>query len=332
MKHLNLFSISFLLSGIILYTSACGTGTMSIPPQGSAETAMETLMTPAAVDSVEAASAAEKTSVSPESLIPSASEQKLIRTVYLTFESSDYDGFQKHLQSCMAAHHAYAESYEYTGQSQSHSKLRYASYLLRIPEEYLTSFLTEIEQEGTLLERRESTQDISLNYYDLESRKKVLYTEQDRLLTLLSEAENIEALIALEERLSEIRYEAESLESRLRSYDNSIQYASVYLSVSETEIEHAGNDSSLLQKIQTGFHQNLLTVRNLFLGFVVGFITILPSLLALTLLFMLVYRIWKSFRVHLSAKQINQKQPKSSETSSAGKQKSGNEIDYESEQ
>ena len=44
-------------------------------------------------------------------------------------------------------------------------------------------------------------------------------------MELISEAKDVDAIIALETRLSEIRYELESIESSLRVYDNQVTFS-----------------------------------------------------------------------------------------------------------
>ena len=69
---------------------------------------------------------------------------------------------------------------------------------------------------------------MTLQYVDLESHKKALTTEQDRLIELMEQAETVEDIITIEGRLSEVRYQLESMESQLRTYDNKIDYSTVY--------------------------------------------------------------------------------------------------------
>ena len=58
-------------------------------------------------------------------------------------------------------------------------------------------------------------------------RKKSLEIEQERLWALLEKADSLDAVVALEARLSEIRYELESYTSQLRLYDNQVDYSTV---------------------------------------------------------------------------------------------------------
>ena len=79
-----------------------------------------------------------------------------------------------------------------------------------------------MEANGNITNKSETTQDVTLQYSDLESRKKSLTVEQERIWALLEKADTLESVIALEERLSEIRYQLESMESQLRLYDNQV--------------------------------------------------------------------------------------------------------------
>ena len=64
-----------------------------------------------------------------------------------------------------------------------------------------------VSEIGNVTQKNESVEDVTLQYVDVESRKKALETEQERLMELLSSAENMEDLLAIESKLSEVRYE-----------------------------------------------------------------------------------------------------------------------------
>lgn len=96
---------------------------------------------------------------------------------------------------------------------------RCSNLTARIPENKLDAFLTEVSGQGNVTYKNESVQDVTLQYTDITSRKKTLQMEQDRLWELLEKAESIDAVIALESRLSEVRYQLESIESQLRTLE-----------------------------------------------------------------------------------------------------------------
>ena len=83
--------------------------------------------------------------------------------------------------------------------------------------------------------------------------KKALLTERERLMELLSKAEEVADIIEIESRLSEVRYQIESLESQLRVIDNQVTYSTVYLSVREVELYSPAEKQGMWEKISDRF-------------------------------------------------------------------------------
>ncbi len=119
------------------------------------------------------------------------------------------------------------------GQQFDYSSSRSASYTLRIPSDKLDEFIDVVETLGNVTYKNESVDDVTLRYVDVDSHKKALETEQERLLALLEKAENVEDIITIENRLSDVRYELENYEIQIRLLDNQIDYSTVYVDISE---------------------------------------------------------------------------------------------------
>lgn len=211
-------------------------------------------------------------------------DRKLIRNADLSFETDDFDAFLEQIQSETKALGGYIESSDIQGAGGQEantytSRDRYADFTLRIPSEKLDSFLTFASGKAHLTRKTENTQDVTLQYHDIESRKKALTAEQDRLLTLMAQAESMDAVIAIESRLSDIRYQLESLESNLRLYDNQVQYSTVTLRVRETRAFTTGTGDSLRDRIREGLKENTGALVSDAVNFMVSFITHLPQIL-----------------------------------------------------
>ena len=134
--------------------------------------------------------------------------------------------------------------------------MRWADLTVRVPKERLDEFLNGVESAGNVVRRSESTKDVTLQYSDIESRKKTLKIEQDRLWVLLEKADSMDSIIALEERLSDIRYELESYESQLRLYDNQIEYSQVTLNINEVKRYTEAVPESAGEQILKGLSDN----------------------------------------------------------------------------
>ncbi len=119
---------------------------------------------------------------------------------------------------------------------------------------------------------------MTLQYVDLESHKKALTTEQDRLIELMEQAETVEDIITIEGRLSEVRYQLESMESQLRTYDNKIDYSTVYLNIDEVERYTPTEEVTTGERIRDGFVDSLKGVGRGISNFAIWFVVNLPYL------------------------------------------------------
>ncbi len=221
--------------------------------------------------------------------------RKLIRNVDLSFETTDFDTFVQDIQSKTTALGGYIESSDVSGNAYT-DRRRSAYFTLRIPKPQVDSFLSFAEGEANLTRKYEYTQDITLQYYDTESRKKALQSEYDRLLELMAKAESVDAVIAIEQRLSEIRYQLDSFESDLRRYDNQVDYSTVTVDVSETTVLTASEKSGFWSRVQANLESNLEDLSDVAIGLLIWFLSSFPVLLALAILFFIIYRIVKMIR------------------------------------
>lgn len=224
--------------------------------------------------------AAEQTQQMPET------GRKLIRTASLEVETENYDLLLANIEQQVAQLGGYIEDISsYSGntyvtvQEKDAFRDRYASITARIPQQRLDEFLDGIGEEANVIGRSEGTEDVTLQYVDLESHKKALQTEQERLLKLMEQAETVEDLIAIESRLSEVRYQLESMESQLRSYDNRIDYSTVYMSVNEVEKYTPPADVSVGERIRDGFLESLSGVGRGIADLGISFVIYLPYII-----------------------------------------------------
>ena len=210
--------------------------------------------------------------------LPAETQRKLIKNVDLEVETENFDDLLLTVGDKTDRLGGYIEE-SYNGSNYYGRGTRNASLTIRIPAEKLNEFLSDISDISNVVSRNESVTDVTLQYVDMESHKKVLLAEQERLLELLEQAENIEDIINLESRLSEVRYQIESMESQLRILDNQVSYSTVYLYIDEVTKLTPVKEQSVWEKISTGFVNSLHQVGDDFVNFVIGLIIALPYLI-----------------------------------------------------
>lgn len=205
--------------------------------------------------------------------------RKLIRTVSLSLETKEFDSVLTNLSTKTTELGGYIETSSVNGNSYSHHSTRYASYVIRIPADKLNEFVEVVSELGNVTQKNESVEDVTLRYIDVESHKKALETEQERLLELLFKAENMEEILTIESKLSDIRYEIENYESQLKTMDNQIDYSTVSVYVDEVERVTDTGEKGFFEEIKERFGNSLYVVARGIRGLVIGILGSLPILI-----------------------------------------------------
>lgn len=206
--------------------------------------------------------------------------RKWIITVHMDAETEDLDALLANLDEKINAMNGYVEDQEiYNGSTYSSRRHRNANLTIRIPAGDVDAFSEEVAGIANVVSKNLSREDITLNYVATESKITALKTEEARLLELLSQAENMADLLEIEQRLSDVRYELESYSSQLRLYDNQVDYATIYLFVSEVQEYTPVAEKTVWERIRDGFSSSIEGVTDGFVDFFVWITANSPYLL-----------------------------------------------------
>lgn len=255
-----------------------------------------------------------------------ASNRKLIKTVNMDVETEVFDELVPKVEGKVSELGGYIESLNvYNGSIRYDGGHRSASLTVRIPKDRLENFVTAVSKISNVTSRSENVQDITLQYVDVESHKAALKVEQERLLALLEQAENMEDIIAIEQRLSEVRYQLQTMESQLRTYDNLVDYSTVYLNISEVEVLTPPLQLSAWEKMSVGFLNSCYNIgkgiKNFFIYLVIFFpyIILWTAIILLIILFVkLIIKIQNKKAVNNPARSRNMRMSNAGGPPSAG--------------
>ncbi len=207
------------------------------------------------------------------------SSRKLIRNANITMETTQPDELAADITEKTKELGGYIE-YSWMGDNGYNSDdTRYMNYTLRIPADRLDEFLNTALKAGKITSQSENVEDITLRYSDLESRVRTLETEQERLLELIRDAQDVDAIIALETRLSEIRYELDSIKSSLKLYDNQVAYSTVTLYISEVRVVSAAKNAGFAERIAAGLEENLIDLKEKIENSAITLIISIPAII-----------------------------------------------------
>lgn len=227
--------------------------------------------------------------------------RKLITTMTLSAETEYFDDLMGNLERQVEELGGYIEnsnqwngSVDYYGNRRSN---RSASLTIRIPAEKLDGFVALMEENSNITNKSREVEDVTLAYVDLESHKKALLTEEERLLELLEMAETVEDLITVEDKLANVRYQLESMESQLRTYDNKINYSTVNLDLQEVKRLTPVEEPTVWGRIRSGFSENMYAagqdIENVLISIVISIPYILIWAVILAVLLLIVFLLAK---------------------------------------
>ena len=229
----------------------------------------------------------------------SNNSKKIIKNYYYVYETETFDEAYAYLKEQIEKYQGYVSSSNVEG-----TTYRTLNLTARIPAEVSDEFTGSMGSLGTIISQSESADDVTLQYTDTESRIASLKTEQERLNELLKKADDLESIITLEERLTEVRYELENYQSKKNLYDDLVTYSTVNITLEEVNYTVAVDDSTFFSRISTGLESSFRDIKNGFLDFLVAFIVVLPYLVIWgVVFFVIIWIIRKSIKRRRIKKQ-----------------------------
>ena len=206
--------------------------------------------------------------------------RKLIKEYYVDAETKEFDKTLESVQKKIENLGGYIENSDISGNSYDSSRSRRADLIIRIPSDRMNEFIETVRAVGNVTCYQESVKDITLDYIDTESHIKALETERDTLMEMLEQAGDLETLLAIQNELTNVRYELELYESAIRTYDQQISYGTITLNLREVvEITEQIGEENFFEELSRRFMDNMANMADLLKELVIIFISVLPFLL-----------------------------------------------------
>lgn len=176
------------------------------------------------------------TSASGASATPYNGENvKLIYRATISAETTDLEATSGEIEQMVTDMGGYIEDSSIDMSAVRSGTYRYGYYTVRIPSEKYQEFLDSISGSDvcTVTNLSKSVQDVGQQYADTEAHISTLRIKQERYQELLSQAEEMEDIIALESALADVEYEIELYSSDLNRYDSLIGFSTININLTE---------------------------------------------------------------------------------------------------
>ena len=223
--------------------------------------------------------------------------RKWIITIDMNVETDNLDNLMENLDREIRARDGYVEDQNiHNGSNYASHRYRSASLTIRIPDEKVDQFTSDIAGLANVVSQNLRREDITLQYVATSSRVTALETEEARLLELLAKAETMEDLLEIEARLTDVRYELENYASQLRLYDNQVDYATIYLYIDEVQEYTPVEEPTFLERIRNTFSDALEGLGDGIVNITVFLVGNSPYLLTFGLLAFVVVKLCGKFK------------------------------------
>lgn len=190
-----------------------------------------------------------------ENSIPENANAKMIYTVNMRVSTTRFDESCNDIENAVKANGGYCENMDVSNSSSSY---RNAFYTMRIPSENLDAFLQDAEKFGSIASISKNAEDVSADYYDIETRLTTEKAKLARLNELLAAANDISDILIIEDQIFETQRTIDELSGSLKSYDSKVDYSTVTIDLEEVyKISSSDSPLTFGEKISQAFSNGI---------------------------------------------------------------------------
>jgi len=166
-------------------------------------------------------------------------ERMVVRNADLTLETTQFQYVIHEVDRIVARHGGFVEqSNQWLHRSaRSNEDFWVALYTLRVPVNSFDTAIRDLTALGYLVEFSTSSEDVTMQFADMESRLQIRLEEERRIMTMIENTEDLGELIRLEARLAELLIAIDAHRRSMTELDMLASFSTILLSVSEVEEE-----------------------------------------------------------------------------------------------
>lgn len=241
----------------------------------------------------------EQSSSGASALERNAFERKLIKNVSLSLEISDYNQTFEAISALASRYQGYIANSETYHNANGEPGGGYIS--LRVEAGSLELVLDEIYTYGNPRNESRHGDDVTAQYYDIQSRLAQYQAQKERLLELYGQAESISDLVQIESELGRVNLELDSLEGQLRYYTEMTDLATINISLSVPE-EFSGSKVDFQgwgdfgKKLTAAFVKGINYFLNGIANIVLFIIAVLPFIIIIAVILLILILIFRRKR------------------------------------
>lgn len=299
MKQLITKKMALTIAILLLLSLFAGCGASAPMESASADYAAGAVEAPAEEAAVEESLAFDSTYATEEAVEAEAGAtepaeetdftEKIIYSGYLYVETTEFDTGITALDAMVQEYDGFLESSDVSGYTTTNADGttsvidRYACYVVRVPCDRFEAFMQQAGTIGNVVNTSRTAENITSQFTDSEAYLASLELQEERLLAMMEQATDVETLVALEARLSEVRYEIDSTTRQLRNWQQQVDYSTVTVNLQEVSVytPTASPTRTFGERLSDAFADGWQSFGRGLENLAVGLVEIWPALLLL---------------------------------------------------
>ncbi|WP_426294838.1 DUF4349 domain-containing protein [Dyadobacter endophyticus] len=195
-------------------------------------------------------------------------DKKFIKTGRIEFETDDAEATRKTIMASVKANSAYVSRDD---ENRSVDAVSF-TIVVHVPAARFETFLASATRGITVFrEKSISTEDVTAQYVDTESRLKTKKDIENRYRALLTKANTVKDILEIERELGEIRTDIEATEALFRQLQGDIKYSTLHI----VFFKPIDTSNPFLKELADAFKQGVGNLRS----FAVVLVAVLPFVL-----------------------------------------------------
>ena len=204
-------------------------------------------------------------------------EKKIVKTYRIYLESKAFDDALSLITHEAERLGGYVSQSSVSGNA-STGRSRSASYTVRIPSADAEAYIDTISAVCNVRSTSLTTDDITDSYYGSKARMESLVEQESRLEAMMDKAQTLSEMLAIEDKLTDVRAQINALNKQIQLMDKSVDYSYIYVELSEV-IEYHVEDPTYLQRLGESFGDSFVNFVEVLGEVLIIFVWILPFLL-----------------------------------------------------
>lgn len=223
-------------------------------------------------------------------------ERKMIWTASLNLEVENFDKARNDIESILTGIGFISNTNINSNNVYVDGKLKTiknGNLVIRVDKDKFSSVINKLYGIGDVSNETTNGEDVTDKFVDIESRLRLLKLEQEKLEAYLAKTNDLDTIFKLETRITDIRYEIESLTGNLNKLSSLVELATINITMNEkypgSEKKPVTYGEELLNSLKDSL-KSVVEFLGDFLIFIVAALPVLAVIGLFVLLGIFIYR------------------------------------------